>query len=199
MGSEHLPGTESPPGKQKTTWRRPGIPRIGAPACVLGGRPDLWAGTERCHTSDRMFTSPSSPDGSAAGRPPAAGPGREPQSSVSREARRPDGPRRRRAAPCSSRPRPQWRPRPAPPSARPQTRPRPLPALKSSPQAPRWAVPVRTKRGGPRDVVSETASAGVRTQPRGTQGPGDSWRAGVGGGGGFSHCSRSDSESTRGP
>lgn len=89
--------------------------------------------------------------------------------------------------------------RPAPPSARPQTRPRPLPALRSSPQAPRWAVPCEQSEVAPRDVVSETASAGVRTQPRGTQGPGDSWRAGVGGGGGFSHCSRSDSESTRGP
>lgn len=199
MGSEHLPGTESPPGKQKTTWRRPGIPRIGAPACVLGGRPDLWAGTERCHTSDRMFTSLSSP-GWQRGRPtPGSGPGtgaseqRVQGGEAARRASEEEGSSMQLEAPTpvASPPGPALCPPsdPSPPSARPQIQP----------AGPEVGSAVRTKRGGPRDVVSETASAGVRTQPRGTQGPGDSWRAGVGGGGGFSHCSRSDSESTRGP
>lgn len=176
-------GSRKRPGDGRGS-RASGLP----PVCSAGGRIS-GRGPSGATPVTECSRHPAARDGSAAGRPPAAGPGREPQSSVSREARRPDGPRRRRAAPCSSRPRPQWRPRPAPPSARPQIQP----------AGPEVGSAVRTKRGGPRDVVSETASAGVRTQPRGTQGPGDSWRAGVGGGGGFSHCSRSDSESTRGP
>lgn len=141
MGSEHLPGTESPPGKQKTTWRQPGIPRIGAPACVLGGRPGLWAGTERCHTSDRMFTSPSSP-GWQRGRPtPGSGPG-----TGASEQRVQGGEAARRASEEEG----SWlhAARGPDPSGVP-ARPRPLPALRSSPQAPRWAVPCEQSEVAP--------------------------------------------------
>lgn len=149
MGSEHLPGTESPPGKQKTTWRRPGIPRIGAPACVLGGRPDLWAGTERCHTSDRMFTSPSSP-GWQRGRPtPGSGPGtgaseqRVQGGEAARRASEEEGSSMQLQAPTpvASPPGPALCPPsdPSPPSVRPQIQP----------AGPEVGSAVRTKRGGP--------------------------------------------------